>query len=78
MFETLLLIGFFMAGISQMIPETKSLPTPTNINRTGSKPRHDLKIHTSEKQKNRRGEIANQKGIITKKKIRTSRIQAVG
>jgi hypothetical protein len=78
MFETLLLIGFFLAGISQMIPEVKSDQTPININRAGSKPRHNPKIHTSGKQRDRSEEIASRKGIISKKQIRASRIQEVG
>lgn len=78
MFETLLLIGFFMAGISQMIPETKNLPTPTNINRGGLKPRRDQKIQSSDKKRARKGERASRKGIIRKKQIRASRIQAAG
>ncbi len=78
MFETLLLIGFFMAGISQMIPESKGIPTPVKINREGLEAKRDLKVHTSEKKRVRSGETASRKGMTQKKQIKASRIQAAG
>jgi protein subunit release factor B len=82
MFESLLLLGFLVAGISQMFPEEKQTEKNERNNiRTElawGKPTRESKQNKFHKQKNRKGRKSMQPHRNQNKRIKGLKIQEAG